>query len=500
MGVVVKEGTTQTQPISYLATLRAMLHTGEPTQPLAVGVLAIAVATVLGIGVASVGPAVVLALVLGMAIGLVLITDPAYLLWVVLAVIILLPFATLPIDIGVTPTLLEIAVIGSLVVAVLRQTQGARSEIFCSQVGWFLLIFVGLAVASFVLGIAHARPSVTTARRFADMILSLSLFYVTVNVLHEDATILRTHKVFLLLGGLAALIGVGLYFLPQWLSERLLVRLGAFGYPTEGVLRFVEDNPALPMRAIGTSVDPNVFGGLLAFVGGLAIPETFVQRGLRRTWVVWILLLCVLAALLLTFSRGSMFGLACAAAVLGVVRHRRLLVVLLVGCLLILILPPTQAYVQHFIEGVRGQDLATQMRFGEYKDALLLISRYPWFGVGFTGTPDVDIYIGVSSVYLLIAEEMGLVGLAAFLLTMIAFFAYTWQRAKLARGRDPQLESLILGSQTAVLAGLVAGVLDHYLFNLAFPHAAALLWLTIGLGVAGAREAALRFGAGSDCQ
>jgi hypothetical protein len=36
------------------------------------------------------------------------------------------------------------------------------------------------------------------------------------------------------------------------------------GYPTgSGVLRYVEDNPDLPMRAISTSTDPNVLGGLL---------------------------------------------------------------------------------------------------------------------------------------------------------------------------------------------------------------------------------------------
>ena len=62
---------------------------------------------------------------------------------------------------------------------------------------------------------------------------------------------------------------------------------------------------------------------------------------------------------------------------------------------------------QRLLEGFSGQDLATQMRFGEYKDALILIERYPLFGVGFTGTPDMDIYLGVSMLYLIIAENMG---------------------------------------------------------------------------------------------
>jgi hypothetical protein len=84
---------------------------------------------------------------------------------------------------------------------------------------------------------------------------------------------------------------------------------------------------------------------------------------------------------------------------------------------------------------------------------------------------------------------MGLVGLALFLVTAASFFIYTWPRARLARRMTPELEAVILGCETAVMAGLVAGVLDHYLFNLAFPHASALLWVTIAIGVAAARAA-----------
>ena len=36
---------------------------------------------------------------------------------------------------------------------------------------------------------------------------------------------------------------------------------------------------------------------------------------------------------------------------------------------------------------------------------------------------------------------------------------------------------------------MVAGVLDHYLFNPAFPHAATFLWLVVALGVTAAMEA-----------
>jgi O-antigen ligase len=140
----------------------------------------------------------------------------------------------------------------------------------------------------------------------------------------------------------------------------------------------------------------------------------------------------------------------------------------------------------HFLEGVHFQDLASQMRLGEYKDAFTLISRYPWIGVGFIAAPDIDIYLGVSSLYLLIAEEMGLVGLGVFLTIMAIFFRYTWRSWK-SMEHDPRLEALLLGLQTAVVGGLIGGILDHYLFS--FPHAVALFWLYIGLAVTAARLA-----------
>jgi hypothetical protein len=149
---------------------------------------------------------------------------------------------------------------------------------------------------------------------------------------------------------------------------------------------------------------------------------------------------------------------------------------------IVLLIPQTQVGIQRLQEGLRWEDRASRMRLGEYKDAFILISRYPWLGVGFAGTPDIDIYIGVSSVYLLIAEQMGLVGLFVFLVIMAIFFVYagrTWWRMR----KDTRVAAILLGLVAALAGAMVAGVFDHYLFNLNFPHAVALFWLFLGLAV-----------------
>jgi hypothetical protein len=81
---------------------------------------------------------------------------------------------------------------------------------------------------------------------------------------------------------------------------------------------------------------------------------------------------------------------------------------------------------------------------------------------------------------------MGLVGLAAFLATLVVFLMRFFMTVSHCP-RDSELEPILLGTCLAVAGALIAGTLDHYLFNLDFPHAAALLWLMVGLGTVSIR-------------
>ena len=43
-----------------------------------------------------------------------------------------------------------------------------------------------------------------------------------------------------------------------------------------------------------------------------------------------------------------------------------------------------------------------------------------------------------------------------------------------------------MGVGAAVAGVLVSGILDHYLFNLVYPHMSVIFWTFIGLGMAAA--------------
>lgn len=444
---------------------------------------AVPVGAVLGLGGALYGGAALV----GLAIGLLMLRSLMVGLLALVGLVCLLPFAAVPIDIGFSPTFLDLVLLALYTVWFGRLVTRKDEGFIAQPPTLAVLAFVFLALVSFVAGLSHAPLTANVLRHFGEILLSVVLFILVINAVRSEGQ-LRLLLIGLMVAGfLAALVGIILYILPDEMTVRLLSMLRVVRYPSGAdVLRYIEDNPENPLRATSTSVDPNVLGGMLIFVTTITAAQVFARRPLLDRRLLIGMVLTMGGCLVLSFSRGSLAGLVGALGLMGLLRYRRILVIGLVVLALFLVLPFTRTYVTHFGEGVQGEDLATQMRLGEYKDALTLIQRYPWFGVGFSGTPEIDTYLGVSSVYLLIAEEMGLLGLGAFLAAFASFFL-RFARALRRCPRGSSLEPALLGTSLGVAGALAAGVLDHYLFNMVFPHASALLWLTVGLGAVSAR-------------
>ncbi len=440
-------------------------------------------AVIAGLVLAFAGPLAAAALLLAGAAALVVLRDMEIGLWSVVAVVCLLPFATLPIDIGLTPTFLDVAIGATVGVWLLRLATGQQREVVVTPIALPLLIFMLVAIFAFIFGLANGPLTPTLLRKFAELLLSLGFVYVVVDFCRTPVRAERLAKVIMFAGTAAALLAIWLWLLPEDVTNTLLNVLTRVGYPGGWVIRYIEENPALAERAIGTSVDPNVLGGLLLMMGALIGPQVVAKRPLFPRWLVMLMFGVTVLALVLTFSRGAMLGLVAGLGFVALVRYRRLIPYMAVGGLLLLLLPIAQTYVTRFVEGFQGADLATQMRFGEYKDALTLIQRYPVFGVGFAGTPDIDLYLGVANVYFTIAQLMGLVGLGVFLAVMGTVFGQAFlQRQRFKQ--LPRLDALWLGLHGALVGGLVAGIFDHYLFNLEFHHAVTIFWLLVGLATA----------------
>lgn len=453
----------------------------------AIVAVAVAAGLLAGAYVALLSPIYAVAGAVVIAGGLLMLRDTQWGLIAIIGLICLLPFGALPFKLGFTPTFLDLALLATYFVWVLRIATGKTGSFFGTALGLPIVVFMLLACASFVAGLAHASLTSYILRHFVEILLSIGLFFVIVNCVQTKRQLRIMVTAIMLAGFGAALIGVFLYFIPSDWSIRLLSALGRVGYPTgSGVLRYVEDNPDLALRAISTSTDPNVLGGLLILITTLTAAQAFAREPILPRPVIAGMVLVDALALYLTYSRGAMAGLAAGLGLLALVKYRKLIPIMLLGAGLVLLLPQAQDYVQRFVEGLQLQDLATLMRLGEYKDALILIGRHPWIGVGFAGTPESSLYIGVSMVYLLIAEEMGLIGLAVFLLIVGLVFRQVW-RAWPQVQQKQGFEAILLGLSASIAGILVGGIFDHYFFNLNFPHSVSIFWIYLGLAMVAVR-------------
>ncbi len=452
---------------------------------LAIGVvLALATGALIAIG----SPAIAFAAFVGLLAAAAILSKIEYGLYALIAVAVLLPFGAVPLNLGFNPTFLDLTLLAVFGVWMARILTRQQEGFIASPLALPIVVFLVLAVFSFVAGTAYAPIDRDVLRHFAEILIAITLFFVIVNVVRTREQLERIVTALILAGAASALIGIVLYFIPRNTAIYLLSTLRVFKYPTgDGVLRFIEDDPANPMRAVSTSIDPNVLGGLMILVTALTTPQLFASRPLLpRKWIacIWA---SMVVCLMLTFSRAAFMGLGLAIAVIAAVRYRPAIALILLGGVVLLFLPFTQDYMGHLVDAFLVADRATQMRLGEYKDAFTLISRYPIFGVGFGGSPDIDTYLGVSSVYLLMAEEMGLVGLGAFLITLGLFFFHVTTAWFQGLALDNDLAPILLGLAGGLLGAMIAGLADHYFFNLQFPHSVVLFWMYVGLGMAAVR-------------
>jgi len=471
-----------------LGSLRRTLSQAKPpTMALAIGVGLATIGAAIGLMLALIGPLYTGALLVALAGAIWIMARLENALWGIIGIIALLPFATLPFKIVLTPTFLDLAMAAALFLYIGQWMSGERRRLATTPVHPFVALFIVLSVFSFVAGLRYAGLTSTVLRRFAELVVSMAFALVLVDILRTPEQLRRLVTVIILAGTAAALLGIGLWLMPDSLAEGVLARLAVVGYPNSGIIQYIEQNPELPERAISTSVNPNSLGGLLVMVAALAAPQLMAHAPLTgRRWHAIPILAILVSCLVLTFSRGSMAAFGAALLFVALLRYRKIAAVLAIIALVLFVLPWSQPYLQRFVEGLQGTDLATQMRLGEYSDALTLIRRYPLFGVGFSGAPDIDIYLGVSSVYLTIAENMGLLGLGAFLALTIAVFAYAW-RARYCLDQAPSLGPVWLGLLAGLVGALVGGILDHYFFNLEFHHAVTIFWVFVGLALAATR-------------
>ena len=153
------------------------------SSPLALGLLLGATAVLGGIVLAFGGPVAGAGVLLGGLAALLILRNIELGFFAVIAVVALLPFATLPVDIGVTPTFLDFALGGVIFVWLLGIVTGRQRRLITAPVALPLILFIIVAVFAFIFGLANGPLTPTLLRKFAELLLSLGFVIVVIDYL-----------------------------------------------------------------------------------------------------------------------------------------------------------------------------------------------------------------------------------------------------------------------------------------------------------------------------
>lgn len=263
------------------------------------------------------------------------------------------------------------------------------------------------------------------------------------------------------------------------------------------------------MRAYGTFEQPNPFGGYL----GLLLPLAYaiVLTGWREVWEAlrqgilwpaeqWLLALLtgfvMLAALVMSWSRGALVGAVGGAILVGLSLGRKVWIALVIGALVLALLGADvlallpAGMIERAMDAFRYvgiQDLAAVEitdenfavieRVAHWDAAWRMFSMRPWLGVG-TGQyavvyPSVALPrwqdpLGHAHNYILnVLAEGGLLGAAAYGAFMLAALMAAWRASKRESGWR---KGLALGA-----LGMMGHLLVHSLFDNLYVHSMYLL-------------------------
>ncbi len=275
------------------------------------------------------------------------------------------------------------------------------------------------------------------------------------------------------------------------------------------------------MRAYGTFEQPNPFAGYL----GLIIPAAlgtaltlaaFRGRRIDRPGRLWELampglaagtLVALLAALLMSWSRGAWLGVGAALLVTVVVQSRRAFVVSVVTAFLLVfvlllssinVIP--EAIAERFsgigdyfgvfdVRGVKVDDAnyAIVERMAHWQAAIEMFVDHPALGVGLGNYAVVypvyalprwsDPLGHAHNYYLNVAAEAGLIGLTAYLFLWGAALWQGWRAVRTLHGASRSL--------AAGLLGMIVALSIHNAFDNLFVHGMAVQ-VGIGLGMVAA--------------
>lgn len=360
-------------------------------------------------------------------------------------------------------------------------------------VGWrrAALVVVGYGLVGFV-SLLYARNFAATQEELIRYAKDAIIVVLVVMLLQRAATLRRVAWALL-----AVAIFTGSLSVYQYLTGTF--DNNYWGFAQANVFNIIGETN--DYRISGPTAGPNEYAQMLLLLVPLALDRLWHERShLLRFLAGWALAVSVLS-IIFTFSRGGALGLVVLLAVMLVRRPPRpavLLVTLVLLVPLLQLVPPEYTdrmrTLTNLLPGSRQQvetEVSFRGRLSENMSAWQMFREHPFIGVGLhnysTHYQDYSRRLGLDprresraahNMYLQIAAEQGLVGLAAFGGLLWVVFGSLYQaRQDFIRAGLHDYANITFALAMAVLGFLLAGAFLH----LIHPR---FWWLLVGIAMA----------------
>lgn len=342
----------------------------------------------------------------------------------------------------------------------------------------YLIIFLGLALASFAGGLwfLESPSQALISLLYSVRLISYSfLYFVGLDVFRQDTKV-RSFKITLLITFLLfALLGI--------LQLEYFPKLGFLSIINQGWDPHVR-------RLFSTFLDPNFAGAFLSIGAIFVLSLLFYVRNMEKKLILIALFIIQLYALVLTYSRSSYLLFTVSLIVFALMRSKKLLIFLLVAIIITFTQYPRAFERIQDITNFEQTDESANQRLISWERSFEVIQDYLIFGIGYNTYRFAQIKYGFiedeettslsgagsDSSLLTILVTTGSIGLISFLLFYLASIKQAWVLCKKHLAPDRNAFGFTL---FAVLIGLFL----HSIFvnSLLYPYTMIILFAFLSI-------------------
>jgi len=245
-------------------------------------------------------------------------------------------------------------------------------------------------------------------------------------------------------------------------------------------------------RVVSTLENPNVLAEYLILVIPFMIVSIFIAGSAKKAAPYAAYTLLAAVCLIYTWSRGSWIGIIFALLMLFVIMNKKAIVAYL-GILLLVPFAPAvlpNSIVQRIATIGDIADTSTSYRVSIWQATMKMIKDHMFWGIG-VGQPAFKLVYpeyslaGIENaphshnLYLQICVELGIVGLAVFLLA--AFFILQYCFTAIKKTEEKYIKLLAAGGLCAVAGFLLNGFTDYVWYNY---RVYLMFWLVVSITAA----------------